>query len=179
MPSQVLSVADGCLHWELFNDGPGARSAAVVVGGFQLGGVYEMCFHAFNAVPGWKIANLLWPQSDVWPRDGEIDYPEGGLDRTFVGFMHNQGGLSPNDQQQAGVGSPKFDVWHYTKLVWVPGVKCEMYLDGVLMQRLTDRVPSTPMRWILQVESDLGNPQPKTGAKMQFAVDWLRLSRPA
>lgn len=38
---------------------------------------------------GYKIANLLWPKSDLWPDDGEIDYPEGDFsDNSFSAFHH-------------------------------------------------------------------------------------------
>ena len=39
---------------------------------------------------GYKVAWLLWPKSGVWPRDGEIDFPEADLIGTISAFMHRQ-----------------------------------------------------------------------------------------
>ena len=50
----------------------------------------------FKADPlhGFKTAWLLWPDSGVWPRDGELDYPEGDLSQAFYGAVH-AGGMIP------------------------------------------------------------------------------------
>jgi hypothetical protein len=40
----------------------------------QLYGRYEARFRA-DATDGYKLAWFLWPKSDVWPRDGEIELP--------------------------------------------------------------------------------------------------------
>lgn len=34
------------------------------------------------------VAWLLWPQSDNWPWDGEIDFPESSLTGTAHGYHH-------------------------------------------------------------------------------------------
>lgn len=39
-----------------------------------------------DPLPGYKAAWLLWPESDNW-NEGEIDFPEGGLDSTMWGFI--------------------------------------------------------------------------------------------
>ena len=41
-------------------------------------GRYAVRFKA-DPIDGYKIAWLLWPDSRVWPRDGEIDFPERNL----------------------------------------------------------------------------------------------------
>ncbi|MEJ7696114.1 MAG: hypothetical protein WKF78_05700 [Candidatus Limnocylindrales bacterium] len=48
---------------------------------YQTYGRYAIRFRA-DAIVGYKAAWLLWPRSEVWPRDGEIDFPEGDFDRT-------------------------------------------------------------------------------------------------
>jgi hypothetical protein len=50
-------------------------------------GRYSVRFKA-DPLAGFKIAWLLWPDSGVWPRDGEIDFPEGELDLTIYGAAH-------------------------------------------------------------------------------------------
>jgi len=42
-------------------------------------GRYVVRFRS-DAIAGYKTAWLLWPNSDNWPTDGEIDFPEGNLD---------------------------------------------------------------------------------------------------
>ena len=44
----------------------------------QFYGWYEVRFRT-GATDGYKLAWLLWPKSSVWPREGEIDFPEGDL----------------------------------------------------------------------------------------------------
>lgn len=52
----------------------------------QTYGRYSVRFRA-DALPGYKVAWLLWPASDSWS-EGEIDFPEGGLESTMWGFNH-------------------------------------------------------------------------------------------
>ena len=63
----------------------------------QLFGRYEVRFRA-DATDGYKLAWRLWPKSGVWPRDGEIDFPEGDLVGSIGPFMHRQNGTTGNDQ---------------------------------------------------------------------------------
>ena len=60
---------------------------------------------------GYKTAWLLWPRSEVWPRDGEIDFPEGDLDSTIHGFVHRQGATSGSDQYAVST-SATYTSWH-------------------------------------------------------------------
>jgi len=43
--------------------------------GGLLYGRYAIHFKA-DPVPGYKTSWLLWPDSEKWPQDGEIDFPE-------------------------------------------------------------------------------------------------------
>ena len=73
-----------------------------------------------DAIPGYKVAWLLWPDSEVWPRDGEIDFPEGNLDGTVEGFMHRQNGTSGGDQDHAGSAVRFGDGrWHTAVTEWL------------------------------------------------------------
>jgi len=176
-PTTVLSVENGCLVKRLYNRGQGGRSAAVVVGGNQLGGRYAVRMRAV-ASQGWKTAFLLWPQSEVWPRDGEIDWPEGSIGGSIAGFMHRQGGTSGGDQDY-GSSTARHSDWHTYVIEWTAGRRCVMSVDGVVVLNSTSRVPSTPMRWVLQTETNIGNPRPANGAVGKLEVDWVALWRPA
>src|SRR5437899_9711121 len=105
-PSRVLSVQGGVLNENLHSEngipmvaGIGPRISA------QLYGRYSIRFRADSAA-GYKVSWLLWPQSEVWPRDGEIDFPEGDLNDIIYAFMHRLGATAGSDQDAfpSGVG---------------------------------------------------------------------------
>lgn len=172
MPSQVLSCSGGMMVWRLFNDGAGARSACVMVGGDTLYGRYAFRFRA-DSVDGFKTAVLTWPQSGIWPRDGEIDFPEGALQGgTIDAFMHRQGATSGSDQDYRTSGQ-NFQSWHTAVIEWAPN-SCKFILDGSqLGATITSRVPNTPMHYVLQIESHLGGNQPPVGTNGYLYCDWV------
>ena len=52
------------------------------------------------------------------------------------------------------------------------------YFDGVLVGRSTDRLPSTPMQWVLQAETTLSGDTP-SGTAGHFQIDWVTVAVPA
>ena len=116
----------------------------------QLFGRYEVRFRA-DATDGYKLAWRLWPKSGVWPRDGEIDFPEGDLVGSIGPFMHRQNGTTGNDQDPYRT-STKFPDWHTAVIEWKPN-SCKFILDGTTIGHSTSRVPNTPMHWVLQSET--------------------------
>jgi beta-glucanase (GH16 family) len=137
----------------------------------QLYGRYEIRFRA-EAATGWKTAWLLWPKSEVWPRDGEIDFPEGDLDGVIEAYMHRQGATSGGDQD-AFRTSARFTDWHTAVIEWMPG-RVNFILDGVTIGSSTSRIPNTPMRWVIQSETSLNRSKiPASTATIQ--VDYLRV----
>jgi beta-glucanase (GH16 family) len=105
----------------------------------------------------------------VWPRDGEIDFPEGNLTGTIHAFMHRQGATSGSDQDAFTTGVT-FVAWHTAVIEWTP-TRCEFFLDGVSIGRATSRIPNTPMHWVIQSETALDGSSPAAEAAMQ--IDWL------
>ena len=90
MPSRVLSNHDGVLDLWLHTEGgvhmvsapqPILPGASPPWRGFSA----ATRFASRPPRPCYKTAWLLWPDSGVWPRDGEIDFPEGGLTRVPIG----------------------------------------------------------------------------------------------
>jgi len=133
----------------------------------QLYGLYEMRFKA-DLVQGFKTAWLLWPDSESWPLDGEIDFPEGWLDGTIGAYTHHQNGTSGSDQDAFGTQVSYAD-WHTATLMWTP--ESVIYLlDGVQVGQSTSRIPSTPMHWVIQTET---SEQPAPGATAHVYIDWL------
>jgi beta-glucanase (GH16 family) len=102
----------------------------------QLYGRYEVRFRA-DATDGYKLAWLLWPKSGVWPRDGEIDFPEGDLNGVIKAFMHRQGATAGNDLYEAPT-SARFPDWHTAVIEWKPN-SCKFFLDGNQIGSATSR----------------------------------------
>ena len=181
-PSKVLSVHDGVLDWYLHSENgvsmgaapqpkiPNASANPPRYNSF-LYGRYSVRFKA-DSLAGFKTAWLMWPDSGVWPRDGEIDFPEGELTRTIYGATH----AGTNHAEVFDSGVP-FTSWHVATTEWSPE-RLEFFLDGQSLGASTTDIPSTPMHFILQTESCLtGCPAPETQGHVY--LDWISIWVPA
>lgn len=139
---------------------------------YQLYGRYEIRFRA-DAMHAYKAAWLLWPQSEVWPRDGEIDFPEGDFDRTISAFMHRQGATSGSDQDAFST-TTTFTSWHTAVIEWTP-TRCEFFLDGVSIGKATSRIPNTPMRYQIQNETSLSGIVPDNLTQGHVQIDYVKI----
>jgi beta-glucanase (GH16 family) len=170
-PSRVVSVENGILSKHLHVENGVAMSAAIYPTiGYQTYGRYSVRFRA-DPIPGFKVAWLLWPESDDNLRDGEIDFPEGDLNDTIYGFMHHTGAAATSDQDYVQTGAT-FSGWHTATVEWSPG-RVTYILDGAVHKTVTTRVPSTPMEWVLQTESCLGHCQPGASVSGNVQIDWV------
>jgi len=182
-PSTVISVQDGMMNLHLHTeDGVHMVSApvpklpdAVGSGGGLLYGRYTIRFRA-DPVPGYKTAWLLWPDSEDWPQDGEIDFPEGDLDGTISAFMHRQDGTSGGDQDAYST-SATYPPWHTAVIEWT-AAQCRFILDGDIIGTSTSRIPSTPMHWVIQTETSLGGSEPDDAAEGDVQIDWVAVYVP-
>lgn len=139
----------------------------------QLYGRYAVRFKS-DPLPGYKTAWLLWPDSGVWPRDGEIDFPEGDLRAGSIikAFMHRQGATTGNDQDYWTTGKT-YDAWHTAVIEWGPN-SCQFFLDDLASPVFTARVPNTPMHWVLQTETDLDTAdKPDPATQGHVYIDWV------
>jgi len=146
----------------------------------QLYGRYKIRWRVPQPLPGYKVAWLLWPTSEVWPRDGEIDFPEGSMNAgaDIEGYMHRQDATAGSDQDYRDanidvVGSG----WHTTEIIWAPNY-CAFVLDGVMLgSAMTSRVPNTPMGWRIQTEGNLSGSSSNTGISPStegvVEIDWI------
>jgi hypothetical protein len=177
-PSQVLSVADGVLdiyvHTE---DGVHMVAAPVPLihgrGGplGQLYGRYAIRFRA-DALHGYKIAWLLWPDSETWPRDGEIDFPECNLDSNIEGYLHRQNGTAPNDADGFYSGISVHNGWHTAITEWSPDA-VRLILDDRVIGVSTSNLPDTPMHWVLEVTTNLDGYEPADDVAGHVQIDWV------
>jgi glycosyl hydrolase family 16/fibronectin type III domain protein len=184
--AKTCSVSSGLLTLNLHSEAgtpyvaapvprlPGSSGGVDSTPSGQLYGRYSVRFRATVNGPGYKTAWLLWPDSGNWPRDGEIDYPEGSLDGGFAGFVHHQGATSGSDQTRvpSSGSAGGYAAWHEATIEWSPG-RVEFLLDGASIGAVTARVPATSMHWVLQSETEVtATPTPDTSTAV-IEIDWV------
>jgi hypothetical protein len=169
------SVANGIYDCYLHTQGgtPQVCALTPALGGKfwngQRYGRYSVRFK-IDDVPGYKIAWLLWPSSNQWSQ-GEIDFPEADLDSTATATAHQVGNPSHNEYWvNTGV---RLTGWHTATIEWVPG-KVTFDLDGSTWQTTKPAaLPTNPMRWALQAETQLSAKAPSASAAGHIDIDWL------
>jgi hypothetical protein len=176
-PSKVVSVSNGLLNLYLHteNGTPMAATIQPSIPGNHLYGKYTIRFRS-DALQGFKVAWLLWPDSQNWPHDGEIDFPESSLNDTISAFVHHQNGTSGSDQD-AYSSTATYTSWHTASIEWSPN-KVNLILDDQSIATSTNRIPSTPMHWVIQTEACLPTcPAATTAGNLQIA--WMVAYAPA
>ncbi|KHL01251.1 glycoside hydrolase [Sinomonas humi] len=179
-PSKVLSIHNGMMDMYLHSQNGvsmGAAPAPKINGdsqrpyNSQTYGMYSVRFRS-DALPGFKTAWLLWPDSGIWPQDGEIDYPEQDLSSKFFAALHSAGSTQelPSAVFQSDAS---FQTWNTATIEWTPG-RVEFFLNGKSIGASTSGVPDLPMHYLLQTESCLPTcPDPKTQGHLY--VDWVAI----
>lgn len=183
MPTQVVSIGHGLLNIHLHSAGGVPLGAALVPtipgatgrDGGQRYGRYVIRFRA-DAVPGYKVVILLWPDSEAWPHDGEIDFPEADLNSNIWGHVHHQGGTSGNDETGFRTSTMYARGWHTAAINWMPG-HVTLQLDGRTIGNTRTRIPDTPMHLVIQAETATDGSVPPPSAAGNFQVDWLVVYR--
>ena len=188
--ARTCSVAGGVLRLNLHSERgipyvaapvprlPGSSGGVGSMPSGQRYGRYSVRFRATANGPGYKAAWLLWPDSEKWPADGEIDFPEGSLDAGFAGFVHHRGARSGSDQKRvpsSGSGAT-FGAWHVATVEWSPG-KVAFLLDGRRLGTETSRVPNTPMHWVLQSETEVRAAPIPDASRATVEIDWVSVWR--
>jgi hypothetical protein len=174
-PAKVLSIHDSCLDVWLHTDsslGPLAGTVSPVLPGGQNRLRIQICA-LFPSISGFHVSPLLWPDSNVWPRDGEIDWPEGDLNgsQDATCFVHHQGGTSGGDQDSWNSGVVLSDgAWHVYTLEWVAGNHVTVQREDAGPHTFSTRIPSTPMHYEFQT----GAPStPPGGSSGHILLDWM------
>ncbi|KJF23698.1 glycosyl hydrolase family 16 [Rhodococcus sp. AD45-ID] len=172
---EVVSAHDGVLDYYLHDvDGrrAGANMSPVINGSSQaqVYGRYSARIKVSHpAITGYRLAMLLWPDSEGWPEEGEINFPEGPLTGPIYGFHHYaEDGADANSQALSDVDTSTYADWRVVTIEWTPSVVRFMLDDKVLLES-TRGIPDTAMRWQLQLESSL---YPALGGG-NFLVDWV------
>jgi beta-glucanase (GH16 family) len=184
MPTKVVSIGNGVMNINLHTESGVHMVAAVIPAipgatgsdGGMLYGRYVLRFRA-DAVAGYKFATLLWPDSGIWPGDGEIDFPEANLTSTIWGVVHYQSGVSATDQALYNSGVTP-NGWHTATITWLPS-GLTFQLDGTVVGSTTTRIPNTPMHLVLQAETWTSGGAPSNTAAGNIQIDWLTVYKPA
>ena len=173
-------VRNGVLTLAGYQDGAKFVTAGVMAYGANVGkqtyGKYEVRFRMAQG-HGVKYAVLLWPESERWPIDGEIDFAEdGGTDRRGTTATLHYG--ADNSQVQKDL-TGDFSQWNTLGVEWSPG-KLVYTLNGRPWSTVTGAmVPHTPMNLALQTEANTCGtwagatcPDRTTPAHVDMQVDW-------
>jgi beta-glucanase (GH16 family) len=138
-------------------------------GGLQYG-AYAIRFKS-DSIPDYKTAFLLWPDSNTWPADGEIDFPEGDLNSTMGAYMHQQG-ATLGSQQNAYSTNTTYTAWHTAVIEWTPNL-CRFILDGQVIGTSYSLIPNSPMHWVLQAETALTGGAPANNISGHIYIAWI------
>ncbi|WP_165438235.1 glycoside hydrolase family 16 protein [Pseudonocardia sediminis] len=130
---------------------------------------------------GYSPAILLWPDSERFPDDGELDMMEIPYDdrRAATAFVH--WGKANNILSTETVGD--FTQWHTFAMEWLPN-RITWYVDGVKKWEITDRraIPTKPMHLCIQLDQGpaqkwIPGPDATTPDQVRLQVDWARVYR--
>jgi beta-glucanase (GH16 family) len=171
---EAISVSDGTLKITARGDVSGGMGHALD----QLYGRWEFRVRT-DPGRGFGSAVLLWPDSERWPEDGEVDImevPDENRDRAH--FVLHWG----EDNTIHGAAVPgDFTEWHTFAVEWLPD-RVTWFVDGEQRYENTDpaAIPKTPMH--LAVQLDQG-PMPDwlpardetTPEEVSLEVDWVRV----
>jgi hypothetical protein len=171
-PGHTLSVQAGVLLIDVHTENGVHYVSAPepMSGNGQVYGRYSVRFRATTTTSDYKTAWLLWPDSDKWPDDGEIDFPEGNLDGTIGAYAHH---ATPSGGQDAfDTSGVKYDGWHTATTEWSPG-NVTFILDGQTLGVSTTLVPSKSMHYVMQTETNLDGIVPSDTSAGKIELDWV------
>lgn len=177
--SDAVSVVDGALTITA-RPGEGGVSGGVAHSKGQLYGRWEFRARTDKG-RGWGSAILLWPDSEKWPDDGELDMMEvPGENRDLAHTIIHYGGSANKTFGDATKGD--FSQWHTFVFEWLPD-RLTAYIDGRKTFETTDKamIPTTPMHATIQLDQGpakdwMAAPDDTTPAETRLQVDYLRVS---
>ncbi len=167
---EAISVADG----EMRITGNGWSAGGMGSKQKQTYGLYEVRARVDRNI-GYNTAVLLWPSSERWPIDGEIDISE-IFDGDNAGRMGSFVHWGANNQQLWHFESADFTQWHTYGVNWQPD-SLTYYLDGREIWKVTEpaAIPHNPHFLAIQLDVS-SNPNKE---RTVFHIDWARISQRA
>lgn len=148
--------------------------------GGTLGARISICMRT-DAIPGYKMAFLLWPTQGQGNTLGEIDFPEGRLTQaTAYAFMHYAPKPASGKRQDAYDSGAPLQQWHTYTIEWNP-LAAQPYVtflvDGRVIGHSTQYVPTVPMFYVMQLETLIGEELPPP-AQGHVLIDWVTIDTP-
>jgi hypothetical protein len=173
-PSKVLSIHDSFLDTYLHPDSGNGMIGTVqpLIPSGQTRLLIRFA-SLVQAVPGYHLSHLLWPDSNTWPRDGEIDFPECDMTSSATGysFVHHQNGTSGGDQDYWNSGAVICDGrWHTYSIEWQAGNHVTVQRDDTAAHTFSNRIPSTPMHFEHQTDHNSSGSLSTSG---HILTDWI------
>lgn len=161
---EIISTRNGYMFMKF----DGKRGAAGVFGTkakawSHVGGTFSIRLRSMGS-SNTGIAVLLWPTSEK-AVDGEIDFPEGGLDSDTQIFHH----WTIPGQESRAYNKNFGRLWgafHTYTTQWEPGKFVKYYIDGKLKYTVTDNIPVGPHRFMIQTDNH--------GKPGELAINWVR-----
>jgi beta-glucanase (GH16 family) len=142
----------------------------------------DVCFRVDKGA-GYSAILLMWPESEKWPDDGEIDISEVNRgERVYTNsYVHNH----PTNDRLGHKTYTDFTQWHVMGMDWTP-THITIYLDGEkqwtvgLDPRTEGLVPSTsPMHLAIQFDQGCDAfvecRNADTPEKVVMHTDWVRI----
>ena len=188
-----LTVSDGELHIHSHGKDPtGAANysgalAWTLGAGNQTYGVWAVRAR-FDPGTGYGPAILLWPQSNSWPHDGEIDLVESVQPTRDTALASVHWGDTPPGQRESGKLLGDFTRWHVYTVDWEP-TYVSIAVDGTVVYDTRHSsqnpvIPSKPMHLVIQQEPGpfgganwIVPPNSSTPDDVVVHVDWVRIYR--
>jgi hypothetical protein len=116
---------------------------------------------------------LLWPDSEKWPDDGEVDFMENSdpTRQHTEFFLHFGNGTSDGAQLRGAVAADATQ-WHNWAVEWAPD-HITAYLDGQQWWTTSEKeaLPPGPMHMTIQLDNFRSHGRLKPSS---MQVDWVR-----
>ena len=140
----------------------------------------------FDPGAGYGPAILLWPQSNDWPRDGEIDLVESVQPQRDTALASIHWGDTPPGYRESGKLLGDFTKWHTYTVDWEPGY-VSIAIDSTVVYDTRNStshpvIPSTPMHLVIQQEPGpfggtgwIVAPNASTPNDVMVHVDWVKI----
>ncbi|HWC81365.1 MAG TPA: glycoside hydrolase family 16 protein [Pseudonocardiaceae bacterium] len=142
----------------------------------------------FGPGAGYGPAILLWPQSNNWPADGEIDLVESMQPKRNTALASLHWGTSAPGHRESGKLYGDYTQWHVYAVDWQP-TYVKISIDGQTVydtrySKENPAIPHTPMHLVIQQEPGpfgapgwLVAPNSSTPDDVMVHVDWVRVYR--
>jgi hypothetical protein len=162
-------VADGVLT--IHGDAKGNAEGMAWNSGVKYGR-WEARVRASVADKDYHAVLLLWPDSEKWPDDGEVDFMENSdPTRQHTEFFLHYGNGTSDGAQLTGAVTADATKWHNWAVEWAPD-HITAYLDGQKWWTTTDThaLPPGPMHMTIQLDNFRSHGRLRPSS---FQVDWV------